>query len=139
MTPLVLICVTLALSDGDSGRCVTADGETHRVRLAGVDAGEVRPFTRCRQQPDIWACSPVARETGPTATARARELVSAGAVCAVTSTDRYRRVVATCAVNGRDLGGILVSEGLAINDTDYRPSYAREERQARREGRGVWR
>lgn len=41
MTPLVMICATLALSDGDSGRCVTADGERHRVRLAGMDAGEV--------------------------------------------------------------------------------------------------
>lgn len=139
MTPLVLICVTMALSDGDSGRCVTADGESHRVRIAGIDAGEVAPFTRCRQQPDIWACSPVARETGPTATARARELVSAGAACTVTSTDRYRRVVARCTVNGRDLGSMLVSEGLAIDDTGYSPSYAREERQARREGRGVWR
>jgi endonuclease YncB( thermonuclease family) len=139
MTPLVLICVTMALSDGDSGRCVTADGETHRVRIAGIDAGEVRPFTRCRQQPDIWACSSVARETGPTATARARQLAINGAACTVMSTDRYRRVVATCTVNGRDLGGILVSEGLAINDTDYRPSYASEEQEARREGRGVWR
>lgn len=51
MTPLVLICVTLAMSDGDSGRCLTADGARHRVRLAGIDAGEVAPFTRCRQRP----------------------------------------------------------------------------------------
>lgn len=46
MSAVVLICATLLMSDGDSGRCVTADGERHRVRLAGIDAGEVAPFTR---------------------------------------------------------------------------------------------
>lgn len=30
MSALVLICATLVMSDGDSGRCRTADGETHR-------------------------------------------------------------------------------------------------------------
>ncbi|MEN5229026.1 thermonuclease family protein [Brevundimonas naejangsanensis] len=138
MTPIVLICATLAMSDGDSGRCHTADGVRHRVRLAGIDAGEVAPFTRCRQRPDVWACSPEAKASGPGATTRARQLAANGARCTVQSRDRYQRIVATCTVNGRDLGAILVSEGLAINDTDYSPSYAREERQARERGRGVW-
>ncbi len=138
MSALVLICVTLAMSDGDSGRCHTADGERHRVRLAGIDAGEVAPFTRCRQRPDVWACSPAAKTSGPAAAARARQLATNGARCTVQSRDRYQRIVATCTVNGRDLGAILVREGLAINDTDYSPSYAREERQARERGRAMW-
>ncbi|MBU1606339.1 MAG: hypothetical protein KKD08_05965, partial [Alphaproteobacteria bacterium] len=74
MSAAILICLTLAMSDGDSGRCVTADGERHRVRLAGIDAGEVAPFTRCRQRPNVWACSPVARTTGSEAARRARQL-----------------------------------------------------------------
>lgn len=138
MTPIVLICATLAMSDGDSGRCVTADGERHRIRLAGIDAGEVAPFTRCRQRPDVWACSPTARSAAGRATERARQLAANGARCTVQARDRYQRIVATCTVNGRDLGSILIREGLAINDPDYSPSYAREERQARERGRGVW-
>ena len=138
MTPIVLICATLAMSDGDSGRCHTADGERHRVRLAGIDAGEVAPFTRCRQRPDVWACTAPARLSAAAATARARQLAANGARCTVQSSDRYQRIVATCTVNGRDLGSILVREGLAINDPDYSPSYDREERRARERGRGVW-
>lgn len=138
MISTVLICVTLAMSDGDSGRCVTSDGERHRVRLAGIDAGEVAPFTRCRQRPNVWACSPVARASADQATQRARRLTANGARCTVTSTDRYRRNVAVCTVNGRDLGRTLVREGLAISEINFGDPYRREEDQARRERRGVW-
>lgn len=138
MSALVLLCVTLAMSDGDSGRCMTADGERHRVRLAGIDAGEVAPHTRCRQSPNVWACSPAARTTADRAKARAVQLTASGARCTITDTDRYRRNVARCTVNGRDLGAILVREGLAISETNYGDPYRREERQAREQGRGIW-
>lgn len=138
MLTTVLVCLTLAMSDGDSGRCVTADGERHRVRLAGIDAGEVAPFTRCRQRPNVWACSPVARTTGSEAARRARQLAAAGARCTVTDTDHYGRNVAVCTVNGRDLGGLLVREGLAVSETNYGDPYRSEEEAARRERRGIW-
>lgn len=115
----VLICAALVWSDGDSGHCSTPDGERHRIRLSGIDAPEVQPFTRCRQQPDIWACSPEARPWGPVATARARDLTRDGATCDVRDTDRYGRIVVTCTVNGMDLGRILVREGVAIADPRY--------------------
>lgn len=138
MTPLILICATLAMSDGDSGRCVTADGERHRVRLAGIDAGEDEPFTRCRQRPNVWACSAQARATAARATERARHLAANGTRCTVQSRDRYQRIVATCTVNGRDLGSILVREGLAISETNYGDPYRQQENEARERGRGVW-
>lgn len=138
MTPIVLICATLAMSDGDSGRCHTADGERHRVRLAGIDAGEVAPFTRCRQRPNVWACSAQARATADRATERARQLAANGARCTVQSRDRYQRIVATCTVNGRDLGAILVREGLAISETNYGDPYRQQESEARERGRGMW-
>ncbi|GLK49516.1 hypothetical protein GCM10017620_24890 [Brevundimonas intermedia] len=138
MLTTVLICVTLAMSDGDSGRCHTADGESHRIRLQGIDAGEVAPFTRCRQRPGVWACSPVARSLAGTATVRARQLASAGARCTIADTDRYQRSVAVCTVDGRDLGGLLVREGLAISETNYGDPYRREETEARSARRGLW-
>lgn len=139
MSSIILICATLLMHDGDSGRCVTEDGIRHRVRLAGIDAGEVAPFTRCRQAPSVWACSPAARSTAIAAQTRARQLTTNGARCTVTDTDRYRRNVATCTVNGRDLGAALVREGLAVSETNYGDPYRREERQARMSGRGIWR
>lgn len=138
MSALVLICTALLMSDGDSGRCVTADGERHRVRLAGIDAGEVAPYTRCRQRPDVWACSAPARSTAIHASDRARELAANGARCTVQNRDRYQRIVATCTVNGRDLGAILVSEGLAISETNYGDPYRAQENAARERGRGMW-
>ena len=138
MSAVVLICLTLAMSDGDSGRCLTDYGERHRIRLAGVDAGEVAPFTRCRQRPNVWACSPVARATAGDASRRARQMAAAGARCTITDTDRYQRNVAVCTVAGRDLGGLLVREGLAISETNYGDPYRREEDAARREKKGVW-
>ena len=109
------------------------------MRLAGIDAGEVAPHTRCRQRPDVWACSPVAQSTASAATSRARQWASAGARCTITDTDRYRRNVAVCTVRGRDLGAQLVREGLAISETNFGDPYRREENAARRERRGVWR
>lgn len=135
----LLICTTLLMSDADSGMCTTPDGERHRIRLSGVDAPEVSPFTRCRQQPDIWACSPEARPWGPVATERARALASNGARCEVRDTDRYGRLVVTCTVDGMDLGRILVREGVAIADPTYGAAYRADEAEARRRRVGVWR
>jgi|GEM_PF-501487 len=87
---------------------------------------------------NVWACSPAARTTADAAKIRARQLAANGARCTITDTDRYRRNVARCTVNGRDLGAILVREGLAISETNYGDPYAREERQAREQGRGIW-
>lgn len=113
MTPLVLICATLAFHDGDSGRCHIANEEAVRVRLVGIDAGEVAPFTRCRNQPRIWACT-AGRSTAEAATRRARELAANGAVCTVHDTDRYHRLVVSCEADGLDIGQTLLDEGLAV-------------------------
>ncbi len=139
MIEAVLICTILAMSDGDSGRCTTQAGERVRVRLAGIDAPEVAPFTRCRTQPEIWACSTRAAAFGVTAQARARQLTASGARCTVTDRDRWGRVVARCTVNEHDLGSIMVREGLAISESNFGDPYRREERAARADHLGVWR
>lgn len=140
MSALVLICAAVIWSDGDSGRCVQANGERTAFRLDGVDTPEVAPFTRCRKRPEIWACSAVARPFGPVAEARAKELTRAGARCTPSGGSTWGRLVMRCTVQGRDLGTILIREGLAINDPTYgNPQYAAAEQRARRERRGVWR
>ena len=140
MSAVVLICATLALSDGDSGHCIQANGERTAFRLDGIDAVEVRPYTRCRQQPGIWACTPALRPFGPIAATRARELTRNGARCTPSGGSTWGRIVMRCTVQGRDLGTILIREGLARNDPRYgNPQYQAAENRARRERRGVWR
>ena len=45
MCPTLLICASLLMSDGDSGRCVTEDGANRPVGRAGIEAGEAATFT----------------------------------------------------------------------------------------------
>lgn len=113
MIDLLLICTALVMHDGDSGRCHTANEESVRVRLVGIDTGEVAPFQRCRKQPRIWACT-TGRASGEAATQRARALAAGGAVCRVVAEDRYHRLVAKCEAAGGDIGQTLLDEGLAV-------------------------
>lgn len=73
-----------------------------------------------------------ARAPAAAAKARARQFAASGARCTVTDTDRYRRNVAVCTVRGRELGGTLVREGLAISEANYGDPYRRETT------RGIW-
>lgn len=132
MIQAVMICASLLMHDGDSGRC---DGVP--IRLAGIDAGEVTN-TRCVQSPNVWACSLVARSHGAAATRRARQLAATGAQCVDTGGRSWRRIVARCSVGGQDLGAILVREGLARSDPDFGDQYRLQETYARIRRRGVW-
>ena len=52
--------------------------------------------------------------------------------------DRYGRSIATCTVNGRDLGKVMVRAGWAIAYTRYSDKYAGEEEEARNDRLGIW-
>lgn len=109
-------------SDGDSFRL----GDD-RVRLLGLDAPELA------QQCDAedggqWPCVRAARD-------RMAALLSSGPVdCRPEDNDQYGRLLAYCTAGGRDLGAVMVSEGLAISSG----SYWSEEADARAARRGIW-
>ncbi|HVL72988.1 MAG TPA: thermonuclease family protein [Beijerinckiaceae bacterium] len=117
-----------------SGRATVVDGDSLRldgasVRLHGIDA------------PELGQTCTVAGKDEPCGQAAARELarlVAQGEVrCRVVGRDRYGRDLGRCAVGATDLGATLVSSGHAVaygRDTPY----AREEAEARRQGRGIW-
>ena len=86
--------------DGD-----TIDVDGQRYRLVGYDTPETYR-AQCESE----------RERGEAATARLRALVSA--VPEVTlqiqdGKDKYQRGLATLLINNRDVGSLLISEGLA--------------------------
>ncbi len=102
------------------------------LRLYGVDAFEAAQTCRDAQG-KLWPC-------GAVATRRLAELVARpGFACNVDSefTDKRAREFAVCTVDGKDVGAMLVSEGLAFyygRGLQYLPIEA----EARREKRGAW-
>ena len=107
--------------DGDS--LVVAGVE---IRLYGIDAPEYRQTCFRRGRP--WAC-------GVDATRTLRALIASRPVaCRAREEDRYGRTVASCAVDGRDLGAAMVVGGHAV----AYGAYEQEERAARNAGRGIW-
>lgn len=110
------------VSDGDSFRL----GED-RIRLLGLDAPELaQDCTGADGR--TWPCGRVARD-------RMAALLAAGPLdCRPEGTDQYDRLLATCAIAGRDLGATMVSEGLAISSGRYWT----EEAAARDSRLGIW-
>lgn len=118
-----------------SGRVVVIDGDTIdvgdvRVRIHGIDAPE--NGQKCTtEQVQLWACG-----VWVSAQVRAR-FQGQWATCKRVEIDKYGRVVATCKVNGEDVGQTLVSEGLAFAYRKYSMAYDLDEKGAVVNGRGL--
>jgi endonuclease YncB( thermonuclease family) len=103
-----------------------------RLRLYGVDAFESKQTCR-NPRGETWPCGAVATE-------RLRQLVAApDFACHVDReyVDRHAREFAFCLSRGRDVGALLVSEGLAFA-YGRGTQYLTYETEAREERRGAW-
>ena len=120
---------------GPSGTVRVIDGDTidvgdTRVRLHAIDAPETDQMCGSSNSP-AWACGDwvksetVALFEGKTARCNTRD------------TDRYGRTVATCTVEGRDIGEVLVSNGLAFAYRRYGMEYDLAEKAAAVNARGL--
>ena len=117
----------VSVVDGD-----TLDIHDARIRLWGVDAPEStqtcrgrdrRPY-RCGQQAALALYSFTRGKT---------------VRCTPVDGDRYGRIVARCAAGSIDLGQMLVSRGLAVEEPQYsRGAYSADQLAARRASRGIW-
>jgi Micrococcal nuclease (thermonuclease) homologs len=111
------------VTDGDTFELRRSIGGTVTVRLHGVDTPEsAQPY-------------------GTAATRAARRYVGGKSVRAtVEDIGRYGRAVASIEVEGRDLGAMLIQDGLAWWYRQYAPNknrYARLQRQARKRRTGA--
>lgn len=113
---------TARASDGDSLR-VGAD----RVRLIGIDAPELDQVCWLKDGRE-WPCGRTARDR------LAAALAGGMVACAPHGVDKYGRTLARCESGGKDLGAIMVAEGLALS----KPDYLAEQLAARAAGRGIW-
>lgn len=64
--------------------------------------------------------------------------VAQGELCKQRDTDRYGRLVATCAVGTLDLGRAMVESGHAVAFRKYSNIYVPDEEGARVSRRGIW-
>ena len=134
---LVLPLLTFAtqVQAGFDGTVRVIDGDTVdvggvRVRLHGIDAPEVGQICQTHAGRD-WDCGTwVSREV------RAR-YQGAQAVCEAVEKDRFGRVVATCRVDGSDMGRRLVRDGMAVAYRKYSKAYVGDEALAKRASAGL--
>jgi endonuclease YncB( thermonuclease family) len=120
-----------------TGRAHVIDGDSLaiagvRIRLHGIDAPE-------REQD----CRDAGGKTYACGHAAMRALITAingrSVTCTPVEVDQYNRDVATCAVDGADLGEIMVRGGHALDYARHsRGRYAAAEREARAARRGLW-
>ncbi len=131
---LTIFMSPMALAD-ITGHARVIDGDTieiagKRIRLHGIDAPESRQL--CRRDGERWRC-------GKDATIALKAFLGSRSVsCEELDRDRYRRVVATCAVDGVDIGDWMVSQGWAVAYYQYSYEYSRAEQRAKSARRGIW-
>lgn len=133
---LFTVTPSIAQEPNFSGVPSIHDGDTltigaTRVRLWGIDAPE--DGQRCRRPEGEHDC-------GEFATLVLKGLINGQPVkCGARDRDRYGRTVASCTVDGVDLGSMMVTLGWAVDFTRYsHGAYAMEEEQARHATRGMW-
>ncbi len=113
-----------------TGTAVAIDGDTiimerQRIRLHGIDAPELKQ-TCAYSQP-----------CGETSKEYLQKLIKGRTVmCKKVAEDKYGRPVATCKVDGHDLGDMLVLYGHAISERPY--PYDDHEAWARELKLGIW-
>ena len=129
---LLAMVPTGSLAGELTGHVTVTDGDTLRmgkvrIRLWGIDAPELRQ-----------TCGDL--RAGLMATDALTDFIADRPItCETVDRDRYGRAVATCAVDGADLGGLMVRAGWARDYPRYSSGhYANTERAARAIGAGMW-
>jgi endonuclease YncB( thermonuclease family) len=137
LVSMLLLLSSGALADNLVGQASVIDGDTleihgAHIRLWGIDAPESSQLCR-GEDSSQYRCG--AQAANDLSAFIARRPVS----CVPLSLDRYGRSVATCSVDGVDLGEWLVRNGLALDWPQYsKGRYNAAQRDAEHAGRGIW-
>jgi endonuclease YncB( thermonuclease family) len=133
----LLLMIGPAMADQPTGQASVIDSdalEIHgiRIRLWGINAPESTQL--CRDEESYpYRCG--AQAANDLDSFIARRTV----ICLTINLDQYGRTVATCSVDGADLGEWLVRNGLALDWPQYsKAKYYPVQREAEHAGRGMW-
>ncbi len=103
-----------------------------KVRLEGIDAPEMDQVC-VNANGDVWPCGIEARDQ------LKAHIAGRKISCTPSGTDRYRRTLGTCKLEGEDLNGWMVQQGWALAYLKYSSVYVHAEQDARTNQRGLWR
>lgn len=107
--------------DGDS-----LEMRSEKIRIVGIDAPEFDQS--CGNVKNQWPCGQQSKS------ALAKLIDNKTVRCAVQGFDKYRRSLAICYVEGKDIGKWMVTNGWAVSFGDY----GFDEAIARRNRLGIW-
>lgn len=132
---IAILSLPTVVTAAPEGVVRVIDGDTieiagQRVRLHAIDAPESNQTCEDTSG-SIWDC-------GAWVTREARALFEGKlAKCTERDVDRYGRIVATCRIDGIDMGATLVTSGLAFAYRRYGLEYDLAEKGAAVAGRGL--
>lgn len=136
MVFLACIAASAAEAVDVTGKARVLDGDTieigaEKIRLYGIDAPEGAQLCKNAAGRD-YPCGEVAAN-------RLRQLTAGKPItCKGDERDQYKRLIAVCSTEGRDINPVLVREGLAWAFVKYSKTYVGEEEEARKAKRGVF-
>ena len=117
---------SLKIIDGD-----TIILNSEKIRFYGIDTPEKKQ--KCKDKSGLsYPC-------GLVATNELKKIIISGKLfCKKRTTDRYRRSISTCYVNGVDVSSLMVKNGWALAYRKYSKDYIDEENKAKEKKRGMW-
>jgi endonuclease YncB( thermonuclease family) len=112
------------------------DGDTiilnsKKIRFHGIDTPEIHQ--KCKDDKGfLYAC-------GLRATNELKKIIGKNKViCKKKTTDRYRRLISVCFVNGKNINSLMVKKGWALAYRKYSLEYVDEEEEAKKNKIGLW-
>ena len=123
------------LSDFISGKAKVIDGDTikikgNNIRLSGIDAPEKNQ--KCTYNNKDWEC-------GIYSTNALIKLINNNEVkCQSNDIDRYKRFIAICFVEKKEINKLMVKNGWALAYRYYSRAYIDEEFIAKKNKLGIW-
>ena len=110
---------SLKIIDGD-----TIILNSEKIRFYGIDTPEKKQ--KCKDKSGLsYPC-------GLVATNELKKIIISGKLfCKKKTTDRYRRSISTCYVNGVDISSLMVKNGWALAYRKYSKDYIYEENEAK--------
>ena len=120
------VYTSLKIIDGD-----TIILNSEKIRFYGIDTPEKKQ--KCKDKSGLsYPC-------GLVATNELKKIIISGKLfCKKRTTDRYRRSISTCYVNGVDVSSLMVKNGWALAYRKYSNDYIKEEEEAKKKKIGLW-
>ena len=132
---LILFSFTSFAEKIIKGKAKIIDGDTihiekNKIRLHGIDAPEIDQT--CTINDKVWHC-------GLESISALKKLVLNNIIsCVVSDIDKYKRYIAECFINNKNINKSMVRNGWAIAYRYYSLDFVEDEKLAKKDKIGIW-